>query len=338
MKRIQNLFFAACIGMIGLMPLNSASAQNLTLKYATLELFTNTPCPICGSSNPGMFSRLSAYEGQYHLISFYPGKPYSSCVFYQANVAENTARYNFYSEVFGSPTVGINGTQFPSSNGVTNALLDAVTGDSTWLNIQVEETTGSTRNVDITLYDLAGGSVDSARLFAVIVEKEIMYNAPNGENVHYNVFRKFLTNVNGEDIDLSGGMSTSSYEYTLDGSWQDDQVYIIAWLMNPETQEIYNSGTRFDPPLTTATRDLAALPKVKVFPNPATLDITIQLPEEINNAPIVIYDIHGKIVHQETVSGNNSISVDVSSLPVGFYQVGIGSSKGLMTGRFEVVR
>jgi len=338
MKLIQNLLVAVCFGVFGVMPLNTANAQNLSPRYATLELFTNTPCPICGSSNPGMFSRLSAYDGLYHLISFYPGKPYSSCIFYQANIPENTTRYNYYSEVFGSPTVAINGTQFKSSNGVTNAVLDAVTGDSTWLNIQVEESSGSTRTVDITLHDLAGGSVSTARLFAVIVEKEIMYNAPNGETIHRNVFRQFLTNVNGEDVDLSGGMNTHSYEYTVSGAWQEDQVYVIAWLINPDTKEIYNSGTRFDPPLTTATNELAAVPSLTIFPNPATSDINIQLPEEINNAPVTIYDIHGKIVHQETASGYNSISVGISSLPAGYYQIGIGTTKGLMTGRFEVVR
>lgn len=338
MKLLKTSFLSLTISLMGIIAWNTTNAQNLTPRYATLELFTNTPCPICGSTNPGMFSRLAAYEGQYHLISFYPGKPYTSCIFYQANISENNTRFNFYTEIFGSPTVAINGIQFKSSSGVTNALLDAVTGDSTWLNIQVEETTGSTRNVGITLRDLVGGSSSGGKLFAVIVEKEILYNAPNGETIHHNVFRKFLTSANGVDVDLSSGMSSLSYEYTLDGTWQADQVYVIAWLSNPDTKEVYNSGTRFDPPLTTATTDLAAQPKLTVYPNPASEEINVGLPIEIHNAPVTIYDINGKIVQQETASGDTSIRIRISTIPVGYYQVGIGTPKGLLTGRFEVVR
>lgn len=338
MNRLLTRVLIFCIGLFSLLTWNTASAQNLSPRYATLELFTNTPCPICGSSNPGFFSRLAAYEGQYHLISFYPGKPYSSCIFYQANIPENTTRFNFYPEILGSPTVAINGTQFKSSAGMTNAVLDAVTGDSSWLNIQVEETPGSTRNVDITLRDLVGGSLAAGKLFAVIVEKEVMYNAPNGETIHRNVFRKFLTDVNGEDIDLSTGMATRSYEYTLDGSWQADQVYIIAWLINPGTKEVYNSGTRFDPPVTTATFDLAANPTLTVFPNPASSEINIVLPVQIHNAPVTIFDTRGNLLYQGTLSGDTSVRINTGSLPAGHYQVSIGTGKSAMTGRFEVIR
>ena len=85
--KIWMLGVMGCLGISG-----ALVGQNLPPKYLTMELFTNTPCPICGSQNPGLFSRLTNYEGQYHLISFYPGKPYSSCIFYQANIPENTAR------------------------------------------------------------------------------------------------------------------------------------------------------------------------------------------------------------------------------------------------------
>ncbi|MDX1408772.1 MAG: hypothetical protein R3330_11580, partial [Saprospiraceae bacterium] len=43
-----------------------SGAQSSAPRYPLLEHFTNTPCSICGSQNPGFFNRLEAYEGQYH--------------------------------------------------------------------------------------------------------------------------------------------------------------------------------------------------------------------------------------------------------------------------------
>src|SRR5690606_25975884 len=144
-----------------------------------------------------------------HLVSFYPGTPYNSCIFYQANVAENTTRFQHYTgDVFGTPTVAINGTDFRSPVQVTTTVLDNITGGTSWLHVEVDETTGSSRDVTIGLTDHIGGSMASGRLFAVIVERQVMYAAPNGETVHHNVFRRFLTPATGETVSLMTGSAT----------------------------------------------------------------------------------------------------------------------------------
>jgi len=313
-------------------PLNA----QLPPKYATLELFTNTPCPICGSQNPGLFSRLAAYEGEYHLVSFYPGKPYSSCVFYQANISENTARLNFYPMVFGTPTVAINGIQFKSSSGVTNTILDGVTGGESWLKVKVDETFGNTRTAQITLTDHVGGSLETGKLFAVVVERLILYNAPNGETQHHNVFRKFLTDVNGEDVDMSSGMATREYQYTLDAGWQADEVYVIAWLMNPDTKEIYNSGTRFDPSLS-GTKDLERL-ALNVYPNPVSEEVSIVLPNGFSDAVLSVFDASGKVIYDQSTVGNSIVKILTESWPGGSYFAEITTGNKVARGRFQVVR
>ncbi len=337
MQRFHRLFTGIFITMYLMLGWNNGQSQNLPLKYATLELFTNTPCPICGSQNPGFFSRLNAYEGKYHLISFYPGTPYSSCIFYQANVAENLARKNYY-QIVGTPTVAINGTQFKNSGQVTNTVLDAVTGGESWLEVHVDETTGNTRTVNINLKDHVGGSISTGRLFAVIVEKEIMYTAPNGETIHRNVFRKFLTDVSGEDVDMSSGSASKTYTYTLDPGWQADQVYIIAWLINPATKEIYNSGTRFDPDMTSATSDVTQNKSLLIYPNPASSEITITLPEGLHETPVRIFDANGQVVYDEMTSGNKQFRINTGALSAGSYHVEIGLAQNRMRGNFEVIK
>jgi Outer membrane protein Omp28/Secretion system C-terminal sorting domain len=330
--RLSSTFFI-CLSIF--FTWQSGTAQ--TPKYATLELFTNTPCPICGSQNPGLFTKLQDYEGEYHLVSFYPGKPYSSCIFYQANISENTTRLNFYPQVFGTPTVAINGTQFKSSAGVSTAVLDGVTGGESWLSVDVDETTGGLRTVNIALRDHVGGSATSAKLFAVIVERLIVYNAPNGETMHHNVFRKFLTNTAGDNIDMSSGAANKTYQYALDASWQADETYVVAWVMDPDTKEIFNSGTKYDPDITSGTRDITEEVSLRLYPNPAASEINIALSEEVHDASFRVFDVRGRVISEQVASGAH-LTLNTSTWPVGNYQVSIEYNGKVLQGKFAVVR
>lgn len=323
------------ISILSLTLLETTNAQ-LPLRYATLELFTNTPCPICGSQNPGLFSRLENYQDQYHLISFFPGKPYTSCIFYQANTSENLARFNFYPGIAGTPTVVINGLELKSAGSVSNTVLDEITGGESWLSVDVNETTGANRTVNISLRDHVGGSLETGVLFTVIVEREILYNAPNGETLHHNVFRKFLTATGGDEVDLSSGMANLTYTYEVDSEWQEDETYVIAWLMDPETKEVYNSGTKYDPVIASShelTRDLLHL-----YPNPASSRIWITTPENVNTAFLLIFDATGKLVYDEHVSDLSALEIDCSHWPAGNYSVTFKSEGRVWSGGFQVAR
>lgn len=322
MNRVHRLAFTlfSLFGFLGIH--HYTQAQDLPPRYPMLELFTNTPCPICANQNPGLFSRLANFVGEYHLVSFYPGKPYSSCIFYQANIAENTARWQFYpGNLFGTPTVALNGIDFKSSSGVTNTVLNNITGHTSWLEIAVDETAGSSRTVDITLEDHVGGSLAAGKLFAVIVEKEIQYNAPNGETLHRNVFRRFLTAASGDEVNLSSGTATASYAYDVDQNWQADQTYVIAWLMDPVSKEIYNSGTRFDPDFITKVNDPAGEAELHVYPNPSTGEFTIALPGHQRPATVTVFNTAGALVFARDYPAQSEIRLDGSSWPEGNYVV-----------------
>lgn len=338
MTRIK-LMFSTVLLVFSLMALEqTAYGQDLPTKYPTLELFTNTPCPICGSQNPGLFSRLANYEGEYHLVSFYPGKPYSSCIYYQANVAENTARYQHYTgSIFGSPTVALNGIDFKNSNGVTNMVLENLTGGESWLEVHVEETDGSTRSVTIDLEDHVGGSLTTGKLVAVVVEKLIMYNAPNGETKHYNVFRQFLGPINGEDVDMSGGTASRTYEYTLDAEWEADQVYVVAWLSDPASKEIYNSGTKFDPDFTTSIKPLV-IQSLSIYPSPATSDVYVRMPEDVSSADIHMLDYQGRVLQSIVANTDAEVKLLTNQFAAGKYFVQLKSGNNTYVGSFDLVK
>ena len=70
MSQYRTILLAVIVVAVGILTTVSTTAQDLPTKYPLLELFTNTPCGVCGSQNPGMFNRLEAYEGEYHQVSF----------------------------------------------------------------------------------------------------------------------------------------------------------------------------------------------------------------------------------------------------------------------------
>ena len=338
MIQIKNFFYLAFLLCSQLLFVCQANSQDMPPRYATLELFTNTPCPICGSQNPGLFNRLANYEGQYHLVSFYPGKPYSSCIFYQANISENTSRYQFYTgNVFGSPTVALNGIDFKNSSGVTNMVMDNLTGGQSWLKVRVDETEGTTRTVNIELEDFEGGSLTTGTLVAVVVEKLIMYNAPNGETMHHNVFRQFLGPVNGEAVDMSSGLATMTYEYTVDDAWDADQVYVIAWLADPGTNEVFNSGTKFDPDFTTSVAPVTTQ-SLTLYPNPASDEVFVRMPSEIVNAEIRVFDAQGRMIKTVLSDSSPEVSISVDAFATGKYILQFQQGSVMYTGSFEVVR
>ena len=336
----MRIYCSSLILIIALMLGSSTlEAQGLPTRYATLELFTNTPCPICGSQNPGLFSRLGNYEGEYHLISFYPGQPYSSCIFYQANTLQNAIRLQHYpGEIFGSPTVALNGLDFKSSSGVNTTVLDNLTGGTSWLHVDVEETAGTNRTVTINLEDVVGGSLSAGQLFAVIVEKEIFYNAPNGETVHHNVFRRFLTTATGDAVDLSNGAATKTYQYAVEGGWSADQTYIIAWVSDPTTKEIYNSGTRFDPDfISSVGPELSAIP-VKIYPNPATSEVILSLPSGVTSADISVYDFQGREVLSLAHQTQPEVRINTENFLQGQYLIRMVGDQKVFAGEFQILR
>lgn len=309
------------------------------LRYATLELFTNTPCPICASQNPGFFNRLQNYNDEVHLISFYPGKPYNTCIFYQANTTENNTRFNHYQgDIFGSPTIVINGTEFRSPNQVTEQILSNITGGTSWLYVDVNESTGATRNVDINLRDFGTASPTGGKLYAVVVERQILYNAPNGETTHRNVFRKFLSNPNGDDITLTNGNASINYQYSNESGWNVNETYVIAWLMNPETEEIYNSGTKFDEDFTSSTPSVENDNSLLVYPNPATDEINIQIPQDFINAEIVIYSLNGQKLIAQQSSQTEIQKVSVDQLNAGKYVIKLLQDGKELTALFDVIK
>ena len=307
------------------------SAQNLPKKYATLELFTNTPCPSCVAQNPGFFDLLGNYENDVHQISFYPGTPYSTCPIYQANTVENRFRAIYRNYSF-TPEVNVNGEYDKRSGSISASDLDAATGSESFLYVKVSESGTTNRSVDVQLQTINTSPTSTGKLFVAIVEKEVTLTGinPNWEANHHNVFREFLTDKEGMTVDLTMASQSFPFNFTVDAAWDSNEIYVMAWVENPETAETYNSGTRFDEVFSSVTSIESSM-ELAVYPNPAKDFISVEIPSSFNFERIEIIDAAGKTVG----STFNPQSINVSTLGAGAYTIVVfDATNNQLTSRF----
>ncbi|MCB0586145.1 MAG: Omp28-related outer membrane protein [Phaeodactylibacter sp.] len=294
-------------------------------QYLLLEHFTNTVCPICANANPGFYNTISNYEGDYHHIAYHPSVPYSSCIFYQANTEENGARQNYYN-IFGTPRVYLNGTTGVSAGQVTASLMENNLGQTSPLAIQVTETGVSNRQVEVEVFSQGPPPAGDLRLFVAVVEKEIQYNAPNGETLHHDVFRDMLTDKDGDPFTPAseGGSVTAYFNFSVQMGWQQSQVYVLAFVQDYSTREVYNSGTRFDPVISSTAEELGG--KIRLYPNPVQEEAVVEFPEPATGI-LTIRDALGQTLLTRQAAGQHSVRVNVQNLPAGMYWASFESGK-----------
>jgi hypothetical protein len=70
--------------------------------------------------------------------------------------------------------------------------------------------------------------------------------------------------------------------------------------------------------------------RIKVFPNPASYTLTIDLPAQ---STIKILNMHGQLLESRTTT-DKSANIDVSSLPGGVYVVEVRTEKGIEVRKF----
>ncbi|HHH50423.1 MAG TPA: Omp28-related outer membrane protein, partial [Saprospiraceae bacterium] len=237
---LSSLFLFLAFSLVG---------QNVK-KIPLVEHFSNTRCPICASKSPALNNTLKANEGKLHHITYHPPYPYDDCIFYLANKAGNQGRANYYN-VPGTPRAYLNGVKTSGSKLLPEESLASALELSSPVGIIVTEDVIAGNNTmhtaEITLKTLGDKPDGNYKLYVAVVEKKIDYNAPNGETVHHDVFRKFLNfnTSSGQDIALpaKGDSLVLNFNFTIDNNWQEEEIYVLAFVQNDSDKSILNSGT-----------------------------------------------------------------------------------------------
>jgi Secretion system C-terminal sorting domain len=325
MKNLLLLFIACSFSV-------QTFAQSVP-KYVMLEHFTNSRCGICASRNPAFFTLIEQYPGDVHHIAYHPSFPYSTCVFYLANTTENSARAEFY-DIDGTPRVVLNGLLVPLATSLLpTATLNTALLQTSPIYLQVTETADLVTIRVYTAGIISAG--DTYRIYAALAEKTINQTTPNGESVHHNVFRDMVADA---EIILApqGEFVEVSYPKTILSSWNANEIYTLAWVQNTTTDEVLNSGTRFDPVITSVTNP-ATKGALQVAPNPTTDQATMTLPATESIQSFQLYTLDGRLINTSFQVDQQVVIMETSNLEAGMYLAVVTTKNGTYTGKLSKI-
>ncbi len=312
-----------------LMPLNSHVWGQVPIT-SVVEHFTNTSCSICAANNGNIYAAINNHPNVLH-ISFHPSSPYANDFFNQQNQTENDDRTNFYGIYGGTPRVVLNGTPI-SYNTLNTSLSNAVTTTNYTLRIaQVQATTGNF-TVQAVVKKIAQDNLNDALLFVGVVEDTIYQTTNNGEDVHYNVFRKALTSPIGNSLSLPvqvGDSTVVNFSFNAAPSWNTNNLYTFGLIQRTDKILINSVWSDNSAGTITAIETINADKKPSIlYPNP--VPDSILYPNEDIKGLSIYNPIGQKLCDITTTEKNNPISV--KNLPAGMYVAIVETkTKGLIT-------
>jgi hypothetical protein len=318
MKTISSL-----IAAFWLLSANAQVAQTILVEH-----FTNSRCGVCANRNPGLYTNINNQTNVLHM-AVHPSAPYSSCLLNQHNKAENDARTQFYG-IFGStPRVVVQGNIIPvSADYSAQALFNNYLNKTTPIAISTTiADAGDSLLVNIVVKAVAQHDNTSLLISGFIVEEELNYAAPNGEQVHHDVFRKGLFNMNGETFAAPQNGDSIVFERKVakNAAWKLDEMYALISIAD-ETKQAVQSARSANLGIVANLKD-AVNEKldVKVFPNPATDNVFINVQGNLPST-VQLFDITGKLLVAQTFT--KEMEFPISQFKNGLYIVRVFNEDG----------
>ena len=284
-------------------------------KKVIIEHFTNSRCSICASRNPTFYQTLEDYPQVLH-IAYHPSSPYATCIFSQHNPTENDSRANYYGVYGGTPRAVIQGSVIPVQNPLIGVeQIEAHLGKTADYRVTVtnSQVSGNTYKVTVEIERVSGTNPETVLMFAGLAEEEVQYEAPNGENLHHDVFRKrvFYDTVS---VNPAGNTKTMEFEYTMHAAWDQDQIFAYVMLQDNDTKEAKQSASSLDSPAGIHRTKVEQLGTI-LYPNPANATVSI-LPEfKARFVSAELYSLTGnRVARYEDLN-----TIDVSDQSPGMY-------------------
>ena len=252
MRRFSALFLLSAVVLLALSRLDAvAQSPRMTL----IEEGTNASCPPCASQNPTFEKYLEKAHISSRVIPLiyhasWPGRD----VMYSANTTMHTGRIVTYYAISGVPTITVNG-KFPTrvSGGWDGAPADTVAINNVLakvpamspITITVNEVANGA-NVDVAVQVTSTDALQSKTLQIAVVEGHHYYASAgtNGEKDFYYIARLMLPGHTGQPISLGQGETkTFNHSFTIDTSWNANEMYVVAFVQDDGTKEVLQAGS-----------------------------------------------------------------------------------------------
>lgn len=282
-----------------------------------VEHFTNSRCSVCASRNPAFYNLINDYPEVLH-IAYHPSSPYSTCIFSQHNPAENDARTNYYGIYGGTPSVVVQGKVIAPQNPLlTASQIEDKLGLAADFSISVEQIQNTDEEAEVTIVikRIRNSGQENFNMYAIVAEKEIEYNAPNGESLHHDVFRKILFDTPVSIVNL-GDSVVLSRSYSIDNEWVANQMYVAVMLQDASSKSVLQSAASdlLSNPQSIINNDIIESNDL-YYPNPANQHIKLNRSETGRYTSAKIYDVNGRLL----ISSLELYKIDISNLKSGLY-------------------
>ncbi|MGL5890062.1 MAG: T9SS type A sorting domain-containing protein [Bacteroidia bacterium] len=318
---------------------SAAQLQAQVPRKVVVEHFSNTLCSVCASRNPGFYTNYSNQPNTIHL-SVHPSSPYSGCVLSQHNVAGNDGRTNYYGIYGSTPRLVIQGDVIaPSANYSASALFASYTGQTSPASIRIEQTKFANDSIraSVIIKTEATHNLGSLQLYVALAEDTVFYNAPNGENEHYDVFRKAFTGVTGLAVTLPANVG-DSVVYTFSSPanlvWNFARINTFVILQETTSQAVVQAQS-YPSQIANAPTSLPEMNTEfgSIYSNGT--ELAVQQNVFAPNRVLTVFDITGRAVYTQQL--NSAIEYVVLPETSGLYLYAVTENNKLLA-RGKVVR
>ena len=310
-----------------------------------VEHFTNTLCGTCAARNPGFYNNYNNQNtGNMIHLTIHPSSPYKACILNKHDKQANDERTKYYG-VFGStPRLVINGSAVGSGTSFNSAaIFTPYVGLTSPVSLTMtQQKFGSdSMRVRIVVRTEAAHSLTNQDLYVVLAEDTIFYNAPNGEDEHYDVFRRALTGVTGMSVTIPSTVGDSVViirTTAAHADWDFSRIYALAILQDPTSKEVTQSESlspNVNNVVTVGIRNIAPRISYNVYPNPATNTVSISSVIS-GESSYRLLSITGEQVLTGSFTSNTKLNI--SNVTEGVYFLIIENELGVFTQKMVKTR
>ena len=327
---------------------SQVSNSQAIVRKTLVEHFTNTKCSICASRNPGFYAVLTQNPNVLH-VAYHPSSPYNTCLFSMQNKSENDARTKHYGLFGGTPTFVINGVQKSSSDVQDVNVYGPFQNQTSPISVNVflSPSSNDSIKVMVEIKAVSQHNHTTLSLYVPLVEDTVFYNAPNGENKHYDVFRKSFTGINPINF-AAPIMGGNPYIYTSKIAksplWNLKRLSAMGIVssisalgvvsssdlsvVQVEQSDVYNETMS-----SSVNESLNDIQRFTIYPNPALNTIQINANVDISGNQYDMYNSMGKIVKSGLIT-HDEMGIDIDWLPTGLYVMKIGKAINFISKSF----
>lgn len=205
------------------------------------EDFTSTTCDPCYASSLVLDTLTTEFPESFVVIRYHVWwPPPGDDPFYLANIEENTARNDYYDNLF-TPHLFLDGAvDAGQDHTVWKALIADRMERTTHIDLDLAHTRDGLQGT-AALNILSCSDYSDRNLYVrfAITEDEIQFDAPNEKEIFFQAMRDMLPDAQGERITLPPKVKLHiDRDYTIQSAWNVNHLNLVAFIQDDDTREI----------------------------------------------------------------------------------------------------